>query len=54
MDLTEQIREEMTMGGKKKSENKTRDDSTETEKSEENIGKKRYINHRRINLIQRI
>ena len=41
MDLTEEIREEMTMAGKKNSENKTGDDSTETEKSEKTISKKR-------------
>ena len=33
MDLTEEIREEITMS-EKKSENKTGDDSTETKKSE--------------------
>ena len=42
MDLTEEIREEMTMSGNKKiSENKTGDDSTETENSEKTISKKR-------------
>ena len=42
VDLTEEIREEMKMAGNKKiSENKTKDDSTETEKSEKNISKKR-------------
>ena len=41
MDLTEEIREEMTMAGNKKnSENKTEDDSTETEKTEKNTSKK--------------
>ena len=36
------MREEFTMGGNmKKSENKTEDDSTETEKSEKTISKKR-------------
>ena len=38
MDLTEEIREKMTMDENiKKSENKTGDDSTETEKSEKTI-----------------
>ena len=37
MDLTEQIREDITMSRNKKiSENKTGDDSTETEKFREN------------------
>ena len=41
MDLTEEIREEMTMSGNKKiSENKTGDDSTETENLEKTISKK--------------
>ena len=41
MDLTEEIREEITMGGNKiKSDNKTGGDSTETEKSEKTIRKK--------------
>ena len=34
MDLTEEKREEITMAGKINPENKTRDDSTETEKKE--------------------
>ena len=41
MDLIEEIREEMTRGVNKKTENKTGDDSTETEKSEKTISKKR-------------
>ena len=42
MDLTEEIREKMTMDENiKKSENKTGDDSTETEKSEKTISRKR-------------
>ena len=41
MDLTEEIRKEMTISGNnKKSENKTGDDSTETENSEKTISKK--------------
>ena len=40
MDLIEEIREEMTRGVNKKTENKTGDDSTETEKSEKTIRKK--------------
>ena len=41
MYLTEEIREEMTMAGNNKnSENKTGDDSTETEKSDKTISKK--------------
>ena len=41
MDLTEEIREEMKMSGNKGiSENKTGDDSTETENSEKTISKK--------------
>ena len=54
MDITEKIREDMTMAGNtKKTENKTWDDSTETEKLEITISKK-DLNHRRINLIQNI
>ena len=41
MDLPEDIREEMTMSGNKKSENKTGDYSTEIENSEKTISKKR-------------
>ena len=42
IDLTEEIREEVTMSGNIKiTENKTGDDSTETEDSEKNISKKR-------------
>ena len=41
MDITKEVREEMTMSGNKKLENKTGDDSTETDKSEKTIGKKR-------------
>ena len=42
MDLTEEIREEVTMSGDIKiTENKTGDDSTETEKPEKTISKKR-------------
>ena len=42
MDLTEEKIEEKTMAGNlKKSDNKTGTDSTETEKSEKNISKKR-------------
>ena len=40
-------------GNKKNSENKTVDDSTETEKSEKNISKK-DLNHLQIKLIQKI
>ena len=54
MDLTEENREDITMAeNMKKSESKTGDNSTETEKSEKIISKK-YLNHRRINLIQNI
>ena len=43
MDLTEEIREKMTRSGNKKiSENKTGDDSTETENSEKTISNKKY------------
>ena len=42
MDLTEEKTEEITMlGNKQNSNNKTGTDSTETEKSEKNISKKR-------------
>ena len=54
MDLTEEIREDMTMSENKKAENKTGDDSTETENSEKTISKNIYLNHRPINLIQNI
>ena len=40
MDLAEEMREEMTMPKNKRSDNKTGDDSTETEKLEKYISKK--------------
>ena len=54
MDITEEIREEETMSKNIKiTENKTGDDSTETENSEKTKSKK-DLNHRWINLIQNI
>ena len=41
MDLTEEIIEEMTTARKTNSENKTGDDSTETENTEKKLSKKR-------------
>ena len=54
MDLTEEIREEVTMSGNIKiTENKTGDDSTET-KIQIKLKVIKYLNHRWMNLIQNI
>ena len=53
-DITEEIREEVTMSGNiKTTENKKGGDSAETENSDKSKSKKN-LNHRWINLIQKI
>ena len=54
MDITEKIREEEAMSGKQKiTENTKGDDTIDTTTLEKSKSKK-YLNHRQINMIQKI
>ena len=55
MDITEEIREEITMSGNKKKYQRIKQGMIQQkQKIHRNLKVKKYLNHRRINLIQKI